>query len=333
MAYIDNIRSFVRIFELGSMSAGARDQRVSPAVASSRIAELERHLDVRLFNRTTRSLQPTEHGKIFYERAIRILDAISEAEAAVADVTKNPRGSMFVAAPLGIGRRFIAPEIPLFRDMYPLIDVRLRLSDRAIDVANEGLDVAFILGELKDSNLRVRTVAECPRILCAAPSYVELRGNPKDGKALVDGGHDCLMLRFPGVSEFQWTLQTKRGRSRYAVTGPFEADDGDVLTSWALDGRGIINKPYFEVSEHLRAGRLVEVAEKTPPVPIQLACLFPHKRLQDPKSRLFIDHMVEHCRRALAKTNQERVEVNSRDRSSSRTVKAKAVRDSARKHR
>ncbi len=310
------------------MSAGARDQRVSPAVASSRIAELEKHLGVRLFNRTTRSLQPTEHGRIFYDQAIRILDAISEAEAAVADVTQNPRGSMFVAAPLGIGRRFIAPEVPRFRDLYPLVDVRLRLSDRAIDVANEGLDVAFVLGELKDSNLRIRPVAECRRLLCAAPSYIERHGNPRDGKSLVDGKHDCLMLRFPGASEFQWVLQTKRGRTRYAVTGPFEADDGDVLTSWALDGRGIVNKPYFEVAEHLKAGRLVEVAEKTPPVPIQLACLFPHKRLQDPKSRLFIDHMVEHCRRSLAKVNQQRSTVSSPDTSNNRTAKAKAARGS-----
>ena len=201
------------------------------------------------------------------------------------------------------------------------------MSDRAIDVANEGLDVAFVLGELKDSNLRVRTVAECRRVLCASPSYVERCGYPKDGKALVDGGHDCLMLRFPGASEFQWTLQTKRGRSRYAVTGPFEADDGDVLTSWALDGRGIVNKPYFEVSDHLASGRLVEVAERTPPVPIQLACLFPHKRLQDPKSRLFIDHMVEHCRRALAQTNNQRSAISSPDKSNSRKARAKAAHD------
>ena len=329
MAYINNVRSFVRIFELGSMSAGARDQRISPAVASSRISELEKHLGVRLFNRTTRSLQPTEHGKIFYERAVRILDAISDAEAAVADVTNNPRGSMFVAAPLGIGRRFIAPEVPVFRDMYPLIDVRLRLSDRVIDVANEGLDVAFTLGELKDSNLRVRPVVDCPRVLCAAPSYIARRGHPKNGQALIDDQHDCLMLRFPGATEFQWMLQTKRGRSRFAVKAPFEADDGDVLTSWALDGRGIINKPYFEVANYMEEGRLLEVAKETPPVPVQLACLFPHKRLQDPKSRLFIDHMVEHCRRELAKINQQPSRVNSRGRSNNRTAKAKVVRGSA----
>ena len=207
MAYIDNVRMFIRIFDLGSMSAAARDQRVSPAVASSRIAELERHLGARLFNRTTRSLQPTEHGKIFYDRAARILDAISDAEAAVADVTNNPRGSIFVAAPLGIGRRFIAPEVPVFRDSYPLIDVRLRLSDRSIDMTGEGLDVAFVLGELKDSNLRVRSIADCPRVLCAAPSYVARRGNPKDGKALIDE-ELCIGCN---ISFLRWAAAASKG--------------------------------------------------------------------------------------------------------------------------
>ncbi|MGI9479000.1 MAG: LysR substrate-binding domain-containing protein [Hyphomicrobiaceae bacterium] len=333
MAYVDNIRMFIRIFDLGSMSAAARDQRVSPAVASSRIAELERHLGVRLFNRTTRSLQPTEHGKIFYDRAARILDAISDAEAAVADVTNNPRGSLFVAAPLGIGRRFIAPEVPVFRDEYPMIDVRLRLSDRVIDVTGEGLDVAFALGELKDSNLRVRAIAECQRVLCAAPSYIERRGNPKDGKELVDESHECLLLRFPGATEFQWSLKTPRGRDRFAVTGPFEADDGDVLTAWALDGRGIVNKPLFEVAEYLSDGRLAAVATNTPPVPVQLSCLYPHKRFQDPKSRLFIDHMVAHCRAALARVLPPHQPANSRDRSSNRKAKSTAARDSAKPNR
>ena len=132
------------------MSAAGRDQRISAAVASARIAELERHLGVRLFNRTTRSLQPTEQGAIFYKGAAEILDTIDEAEAAVADVSKHPRGSLHVAAPLGIGKRLIAPLIPAFKDLYPEIDVRLRLSDRRIDMTAEGLDMAFVLGTLED---------------------------------------------------------------------------------------------------------------------------------------------------------------------------------------
>ena len=299
MAYVENIRVFVRVYELGGMSAAARDLRVSPAVASSRISELEKRLGVRLFNRTTRSLQPTEHGRIFYPGALSILDAIEEAEAAVADLTKQPRGSIFAAAPLGVGRRFIAPHVPAFKDAHPEVDVRLRLSDRKLDVTGEGLDVAFILGTLEDSSLRVRTIAECPRVLCASPDYLERRGKPESGDDLVADGHDCLQLRFPGTAEFQWHLQTPDGPKRFEVEGPFESDDGDVLTEWALDGRGIVNKPVFEVSEHLKSGALVAVGTATPPVPIYLACLYRHKRYQDPKIRLFIEFMVERCKKAL----------------------------------
>ncbi len=302
MSYVNNIRMFVRVYELGSMSAAARDQRTSPAVASARISELEKHLGVRLFSRTTRSLQPTENGRIFYDGARRILEAIDEAEAAVMDVTQNPRGTIFVAAPLGIGRRLIAPRVPAFKDLYPQIDVRLRLSDRGIDVVAEGIDVAFHLGLLEDSTLKVRTIADCPRLLCAAPAYVARRGMPEDGEALVRDRHDCLNLRFPGAKEFQWTLQTPEGPRRFEITGPFESDDGDVLTGWALDGRGIVLKPLFEVADHLREGRLIPVATASPPLPIQLSALSQHRRLKDPKVQLFTDYMAAQIRDELRRT-------------------------------
>lgn len=299
MSYVNNLRMFVRVYELGSMSAAARDQRTSPAVASARISDLEKHLGVRLFNRTTRSLKPTESGRMFYEGAQRVLDAIAAAEATVLDAARNPRGTLFVAAPLGIGRRLIAPHVPAFKAEYPQIDVRLRLSDRAIDLTAEGLDLAFHLGLLDDSNLKLRVVADCPRILCASPAYVARRGMPEDGWALVRERHDCLNLRFPGAKEFQWTLQTAEGPRRFEITGPFESDDGDVLTNWALEGHGIVMKPIFEIADFLRDGRLVPVAAASPPLPVQLSCLYPHRRLKDPKTRLFIDFMIARCRAAI----------------------------------
>jgi len=300
MAYVNNIRMFVRVYELGSMSAAGRDQRCSPAVASSRIAELEKHLGVRLFNRTTRALSATEHGELFYDGACRILEAINSAEAAVMEATQSPKGTLFVSAPLGVGRRFIAPAVPEFKQLYPEIDIRLRLSDRVIDVTGEGLDLAFHLGPLGDSDLKIRVIAECPRVLCAAPSYVARRGMPADGWALVDDGHDCLNLRFPGAKEFQWTLQTEHGPRRFEISGPFETDDGDVLTAWALEGAGIVMKPLFEVAEHLEDGRLIPVAPATPAMPTQLASLSPSRKFRDPKVRLFAEFIATRCKSALA---------------------------------
>ncbi|MFC6641055.1 MULTISPECIES: LysR family transcriptional regulator [Sulfitobacter] len=293
MSYFDNIRTFVRVYELGSMSAAGRDLRISPAVTSSRISQLEERLGVRLFQRTTRSLSPTEQGKSFYRGATEILEAVESAEAQIVNITENLKGSLYVAAPLGVGRRLIAPQVPGFLKNYPEVSVRLRLSDRKVDLTTEGLDLAFFLGQPEDSNLRIRKIADVERVLCASPDYIARRGMPDSGSALVAEGHECLSLRFPGATEFQWRLTTPDGPKRFRVPGRYESDDGDVLTDWALAGHGVAMKPVFEIAEHLRTGALVPVAEKTPPEPIQMACLFTHRRRQDPKTRLFMEFMVD----------------------------------------
>ena len=292
MAYLENIRTFLRVYELGNMSAAARDLRISSAVASSRISQLEEYLNVRLFQRTTRALSPTEQGNLFYRGATKIIDAVEEAEAEISNLTQQPRGTLFIAAPIGIGQKFLAPLIPLFKQENPLIDIRLRLSDRKVDLAGEGLDASFFIGFPEDSSLKMRKIADCERILCASPDYIARRGAPRSSEQLADGTHDCLNIRYPGAPEFQWLLQTAEGVRKVAVRGPFESDHGDVLTTWALEGHGIILKPYFEVAEHLQAGTLVKVLEHEPPVMVQLAFLYTHKKHQDPKVRLCMDFVV-----------------------------------------
>ena len=293
MSYFENIRTFVRVYELGSMSAAGRDLRVSPAVTSSRISQLEQHLGVRLFQRTTRSLAPTKQGEAFYDGACHVLESVESAEAKVVDITDSPRGSLSVAAPLGVGRRLIAPQVPAFLEVYPEISIRLRLTDRNFDLTAEGLDLAFFLGQLPDSNLRMRKIADVPRVFCASPEYIAKHGNPLDGSALIREGHECLNLRFPGASEFQWPIVTAKGPVKINVSGRFETDDGDVLTEWALNGHGITMKPVFEVSQYIADGLLVPVAVNTPPEPIQMACLYTHRKRQDPKSRLFMEFIIE----------------------------------------
>jgi DNA-binding transcriptional LysR family regulator len=299
MAYLDNIAVFVRVVELGNLSAAGRDMRISPAVASNRIKELEKHLGVRLFNRTTRQLMPTEQGNVFYEGARKVLEAITEAEAAVSALSGQPRGTIRVTAPLGLGRRLVASGIPDFHDRYPDIEVRLRLSDHNVDMMKEGIDVAFRLGVIEDSSLRMRGIMECERVLVAAPKYLETRGEPVEAQELIGARHDCLMLRYPGVREHFWTLRLPSGPEKFEVHGPFDSDDGDVLTGWALAGRGIINKPRFEVEPFIRDRRLKVILANTPPTPVQLAAVYPHKKLQDPKVRLLLDFMAERCQRLI----------------------------------
>jgi DNA-binding transcriptional LysR family regulator len=299
MAYLDNIAVFVRVVELGNLSAAGRDMRISPAVASNRIKELEKHLGVRLFNRTTRQLMPTEHGTVFYSGAKQVLEAVTEAEAAVSALSGQPRGTIRVTAPLGLGRRLIASGIPDFHDKYPDIEVRLRLSDHNVDIMKEGIDVAFRLGVLEDSSLRMRGIMDCERVLVAAPKYLEARGEPETPQDLIGRRHDCLMLRYPGLREHYWTLATPAGPAKFEVHGPFDSDDGDVLTGRALSGRGIINKPRFEVEPFIRDRRLKVILTSAPPTPVQFAAVYPHMKLQDPKVRLLLDFMAERCQRLI----------------------------------
>lgn len=307
MAYLDNIAVFVRVVELGSLSAAGRDMRISPAVASNRIKELEKHLGVRLLNRTTRQLTPTEHGRVFYDGAKKVLEAVEEAEGAVAALSGRPRGTIRVTAPLGLGKRLIASGIPEFHERYPEISVRLRLSDHDVDIMREGIDVAFKLGLLESSSLRMRGIMDCERVLAAAPAYLARRGEPERLEQLVEDRHDCLMLRFPGTREYFWTLQTAEGPKKFEVRGPFDTDDGDVITGWALEGHGIINKPRFEIEPFLRDGRLKIILPDTPPVPVKLAAIYPHRKLQDPKVRLLVDFMAERCQRMIGEILKGRV--------------------------
>ncbi|MCK0150143.1 LysR family transcriptional regulator [Marivita sp. S6314] len=297
MSYIESLRVFVRVMELGSITSGGRDLRLTPAVSSKRLKELEKHLGVRLFNRTTRSMTPTEVGTVFYDEARAVLQALDHAEARVASFSDAPRGALRITAPLGVGRRIVAPLVPEFSESYPDTEIRMRLSDRKVDIMADGLDIAFFVGEPSDSTMKLRKFADCDRVLCASPEYLSRCGTPMTPDDLLDATHNCLLLRYPRSPEYFWTVRTDMGPRKLEVRGKFDADDGDVLTDWAVAGRGIVNKPRFDVREHLEAGRLVEVLPHTPPMPTIFGCLYPHKKLQDPKVRLFVDHVARNSKR------------------------------------
>lgn len=287
MSYLDSLRVFVRVVELGSITAGGRDLRLSPAGASNRIKDLESRFGVRLLNRTTRKLTTTEIGQVLYDNARKVIAALEEAEAVIASYSGTPQGVVRVVAPLGLGRRLVAPLVPRFVADNPEIEVRLRLSDRSVNIVEDGIDVSFFLGQPEDSALIWRKIGDCPRVLVAAPSYLAAKGRPQTPDDLK--AHNCLLLRYPRSPEYYWVLQTPQGKRKMMVAGRFDADDGDVLTEWALEGAGIANRPKYEVAEHIAAGRLVEVLADTPPLAAQFGVLTPHRQLQDPKVRMFID--------------------------------------------
>jgi DNA-binding transcriptional LysR family regulator len=294
LTILDSIRVFMRVMEVGSFSSAARSLRMSAAVVSYRMKVLEDSLGCRLFTRTTRRMTPTEAGRIFYERCIDVVEAVERAEASVADTGGNPRGALKVTAPLGLGRRVIAPMVSTYQAQHPETQVWLRLSDHLLDIIQESVDVAIRLSELKDSTITMRKIADIERVLCAAPSYLEQAGTPESPDDLLR--HVCLLLRFPGSQQFRWTLRQRNRSVTLPISGPMDADDGDVLTEWALAGRGIVLKPAFEIADHLASGRLVPVLRRYRPQPVTLAALYPSRKMVPRRITSFVNMALDHLR-------------------------------------
>ncbi len=283
---------FVRTVELGSLSGAGRDLRMSPAVVSSRIQRLENQLGLRLLNRTTRQVNLTPDGETFFEHCLKILEQVDAAEDAVSARRDRPGGALKVSASNAFARRHIAPHIPAFVKKHPDIQIQLVASDRFANFVEEKIDIAIRVGEMRDSSLIVRQLARNVRVLCASPSYLETSpalSVPSDLEA-----HNCLLLRFPGSQQFQWTLKTPEGTpTTPAIHGAMDSDNGEILTDWCLDNRGIALKSLWEVGPYLRDGRLQVVLADYPPTPHSVHALYPHARFLPPRVRAFIDFMVE----------------------------------------
>jgi DNA-binding transcriptional LysR family regulator len=300
MISLENVRIFMRAVETGSFSAAGRKLRLSPSVVSYRIQLLEDHLNSRLLTRTTRSMSLTEAGRVFFDHRLEVVEAVERAEASVAtEGGAAPRGHLHVTAPLGLGRRVIAPMLARYRTLQPQTEVRLRLSDHLLDLVQEGVDVAIRIARMEDSSFTLRKIADVRRVLCASPDYLARRGAPSVPQDLA--AHDCLLLRFPGSQQFRWTLESRGEAVTIPVSGPLDVDDGDVLTQWAVEGLGIILKPSFEIAPMLADGRLVEVLPDAPPLPVTLGVLYPTRRMLPPRTKSFIDLSVEEMRRHLTK--------------------------------
>ena len=302
MALLENIQIFVRTIELGSLSSAGRQLRLSPAVMSHRLQQLEAHLGVRLVNRTTRRLQLTEQGLLFFESARHVMQALERAESVVADAGVSARGNVRMTAPLGLGRKVIAPLAAKFQDLFPNISLRMRLSDHLLDLLGEAVDLAVRVAILQDSSFIARKIAECPRVLCASPAYISAHNPLELPEDLLN--HNCLLLRFPGSQQYRWTLQVSGNEVTLPVQGSLDADDGDVLTQWAKAGRGIVLKPVFEVAEELKTGALVTVLPKYRPQSVTMAVIYPHKRLLSARTKLVSDFLVQEIGPTIAKVHE-----------------------------
>ncbi|MEV4610655.1 LysR family transcriptional regulator [Neorhizobium sp. LMR1-1-1.1] len=282
---------FVRVTEAGSLSGAARELGFSLTVVSRKLSRLEERLGVRLLNRTTRSLTLTEEGSRFYDRSVRILAEIEDAEAEAASGRDSAIGTLRVTATFAFGVRWLAPLLAEFQESHPSLNVRLDTADSVVNIVEEGYDLAIRFGALADSSLIARQLAPNRRVICAAPAYLDRRGRPASIEELVN--HDVVSFGDPANT--QWTFHDGRTVNVHSRLG---TNNGELAHRWALQGCGLILKSIWDIEDDVSSGKLEIVLpdQKLPAAPIH--AIFPHNRLAAAKVRLCVDFLAARLKRA-----------------------------------
>ena len=292
MDSVAGMRIFVRVVDAGSFSAAGRQLGLAPSSVSRQISDLEYELGARLFHRTTRKLSLTEAGRLFHERAAQILVEVEEAKLAMSQIGGAPSGILRLTVPASIGRLHIAPALAAFQERFPAVQIVLSMTDRLVDLVDEGFDLAIRVGRQRDSSLIARRIGWGRRVVCGSPSYLEKAGMPKVPADLAD--HNCLTFRsHPGSN--LWSFRGPKGTSKVRVSGGLFADNGEALCAAAVAGLGLILVPNWLVGIEIRRGRLRQVLGKFQVVPeaSPLYAVYPHQRHLPPKVRAFVDFLVE----------------------------------------
>jgi DNA-binding transcriptional LysR family regulator len=283
---IQAMQVFVRAVDAGSLSAAARALGRSLAAVSRSVSQLEGRLGVRLLHRSTRRLTPTEAGAAFYDSARRILAELDEAELALGGGTAAPRGTLSVTAPLLFGRLHVAPVVAEWLATHSQVAAQLMLTDRNVNLAEEGVDVAVRIGRLEDSSLVARKLGEVSRIVCAAPSYLRRRGTPQSPDDL--HSHECL--RFSGFTPGRdWSFRRDGREIRVPIAGRFTCNVVEPTLDAARDGHGVIMVLGYQAAADVAAGRLVRVLRDFEPPPLPVNAVFLSPRLMAPRVRTFLD--------------------------------------------
>lgn len=291
---LDNLNLFLRIVERGGMAAAGRELGLSPATVSERLAALEAHYGTRLLNRTTRSISLTEEGRALIHGAQRLLSEAEELDARIRLGVDRLAGPVRISAPIDLGRNRIAQILDRFLELHPEIMIDLDLSDGIIDLAGQGYDLAIRYGNLASSSLHLRRITQSARTVCAAPSYLERFGTPREPEDLLH--HNCVLMRFGGEVDRLWPFRIGGETKNFSVRGNRIANDGGLVREWCVAGHGIARKSYCDIETDLAAGRLVALLEDFQVPPLALQIVFPEGRTQTRRVRALVDFMIaEFC--------------------------------------
>jgi DNA-binding transcriptional LysR family regulator len=285
------MRAFVRTVELGGFSAAARDLDLTPSALSKLTTRLEDRLGVRLMNRTTRKLALTAEGEAYFSSAKRILTEIAEAEAEVTQFASRPKGLLRVNVGVACGLHQLAPALPRFLERYPDVELDITVTDRLVDLVEEGADVAIRNGVLRDSSLVAKKICDLHRVICASPAYLKSHGVPTSPAQLLE--HNCISIS--GAPQLRrWPFDTPHGIEYVEVKGNVSANNAETLLQLAATGVGIIRLTDVIVGEGIRVDRLTPVlTDVHHEEPVPLSAVFPYGRYKSPRVAAFVSFLVE----------------------------------------
>ena len=285
------IQVFAQVVEAGSFAKAADRLGLSTSATSRHVAELEGHLQTRLLNRTTRRVSLTESGRAFYERAVQLLGDLAEAEQEASSATVVPRGTIRLTTSMTFGVRHVAPAIAEFMARHPEVRFDVSLSDRVVDLVEEGLDLAIRIGATGGDNLVARKLGETRLVPCASPEYLAKHGAPKTPEDLAR--HSCLTYEYVSPRHV-WHFRDRSGAERTVrVAGRLHSNNGDLLAEAAAHGAGVVFEPAFIVGAEVRAGRLVPLLQDFVPAPVPIYALYPSRKHLSAKVRRFVEFLVE----------------------------------------
>ncbi|MCH4090818.1 LysR family transcriptional regulator [Acetobacter sp.] len=292
MDRIDLLRVFIRVMETGNFSRAAGSLNLPRSSVSTAIQQLETKLGTRLFSRTTRLVSPTTDGKVFYERALQLVADMEDMESLFQQKRGSPRGLLRVEMPGRIGRLIVAPALPTFLAAYPEIDIQLGVTDRSVNLMEDGVDCALRVGTLADSSLISRHIADLQVINVASPLYLKTHGILHTPQDIPD--HQVIRYASPAtgrIEEWEWVY---RGESKTCpVQGRVTVNSAEALIACCLAGAGLMQIPAYDVRNHLISGELVEVLTEWRAPPLPLTFLYPERRHRSSRLQVFADWISE----------------------------------------
>jgi len=291
MNRFENMDSFIRVVEAGSISGAADRLNVAKSAVSRRLKELEKHLGVELFHRTTRQMNLTDTGRAFYHQAVRILDDVLEAEIATSQAHGTLKGSLKIALPSTFGLMHMGPIINDFIKEHPQIEFDLDFNDREVDLIQEGFDLAIRIANLPDSSLIARRIAPVKTVICASPDYLKQMGIPQSPEDLIE--HKCLVYSLQRDFEY-WHLTDANGNEIKTKIYPYlKASTGEFLKEAAVDGQGIILVPTFIAYKEIENGSLIPLLKDYTSPQINAYAIYPQTRHLSQRVRAFVDLLVK----------------------------------------